>query len=160
MIHGVISADDFEIAVLFLTVLFGFGLWAGGGERDRGAVGRPGDGADAVILGGELGGLAAGGRDDIDLAFAVAVGGEGEAARIGRPLLPGGSLLAAGELVALAGGRDGDPDLGDEIVVVPIGLGDGIRHIAAVGRDLRAGDGFHSERFVDGGDGGAGGRAE
>src|SRR5205807_1031553 len=27
-----------------------------------------------------------------------------------------------------------------------------IRHIAAVGRDLGRGDGFHAERFVDGGD--------
>src|SRR5580658_2696961 len=140
MLHGVIAADDFEIAVFFLAVFLGFGLGAGGGERDGGAVGRPGIGADAVILGSELGGLAAGGWDDVDLAFAVAVGGEGEAARIGRPLRSGGGLLRAGQLVALAGGGDGDPDLRDEIVVVPVGLGNGIGNVAAVGRNLRAGD--------------------
>ena len=156
MIHGVIAADDFEVAVFLLAIFARFGVGAGGREGDGAAVRRPGDGADAVLFGGQRRGLAAGGRDQVDLALAVAVAGEGEAARIGRPLRAAGRFLAAGELVALAGGRHGDPDLRVEIVLVPVGLLHGVRHEAAVGRDLRTGDGLHAERFLDGGNRGAG----
>ena len=156
VVHVVIAADDFEVAELFLAVLARFGVRAGGREGDGAAIGRPGDGADAVLLGGQGGRLAAGGRDQVDLALAVAVAGEGEAARIGRPLRAAGRFLAAGQLVALAGVRHGDPDLGVEIVLVPVGLLDGVRHEAAIGRDLRSGHGLHAERFLDGGNRDAG----
>ena len=86
MIHRVVAADDLEVAVLLLAILLRLGVGAGGSEGDRSAVGRPGDSADAVLLGGELRGLAARRRDQVDLALAVAVADEGEAARIGRPL--------------------------------------------------------------------------
>src|ERR1019366_390665 len=122
VVHGVIAADSFEVAVFFLAVLTCLGVGTGGGEGNGAAVGRPGDGADAVLLGGERSGLAAGWRDQVDLALAVAVAGEGQAARIGRPLRAAGRFLAAGELVALAAGGDGDPDLREEIVLVPVGL--------------------------------------
>ena len=151
VIHGVIAADDFEVAVLFLAVFACLGVGPGGGEGDGRAVGRPGDGADAVLLGSQLRGFAAGGRDQVDLALAIAVARESEAARIGRPLRAAGDFLAAGELVALAGGGHGDPDLRVEIVLVPVGLLHGVGDVAAVGRDLRAGHGLHAERFLDGG---------
>jgi hypothetical protein len=53
---------------------------------------------------------------------------------------------------ALAGRHHRDPDLLDEIVLVPIGLLDGIGDKASVGRDLRARDRLHAERFIDRGD--------
>jgi hypothetical protein len=108
----------------------------------------------------ECRGFAAGGRDQVDLALAVAVAGEGEAARIGRPLRAAGRFFTAGELVAIAGGGDGDPDLRVEIVLVPVGLLGGVGDVAAVGRDLRRSHGFHAERLFDAGDGRAGGGAE
>ena len=122
MIHHVIAADDFVLAVLLLAILARFRIGPGAGERDRVAVGRPGDRPDAVLLRGQLRRLAAGRRDHIDLPLAVAIAGEGQPARIGRPLRPAAALLAAGQLVPFAGGGDGDPDLRNEIVLVPIGL--------------------------------------
>ena len=156
VIHRVIAADDFEVAVLLLAIFARLGVGAGGREGDGAAVGRPGDRADAVLFGGQLRGLAAGGRDQVDLALAVAVGDEREAARIGRP------LRAAGDFLPLVSWYRSPVDgmaiqiCVYEIVLVPVGLLHGVRDEAAVGRDLRAGHGLHAERFLDGGNCGAG----
>src|SRR5437588_171493 len=100
MIHAVIALVDFELTVLFLAVLPGF-VRAAGGERDRAAIRRPCDRADARLLVSKLHGFAAGWRDHVDLALAVAIASEGQPPRIGRPHRATRRLLPAGELVAL-----------------------------------------------------------
>ena len=84
------------------------------GEGDLAAVRAPGDAVHALQLAGEPPGLAASGRQDVDLArvVGVAVREEGEPAAVRRP---GAATIAAGpagQLAGLAAGVRHRPDGG------------------------------------------------
>src|SRR6476660_3368844 len=76
-----------------------------GDERQPVAAGAPGDALNALEAGGQLAGLATGGRDDVDLALlALTVGQEGQPAPVRRPGRCSVSVGPAGQLAGLAAG--------------------------------------------------------
>ena len=158
------------LPLLFVGVFLGLGPRVARGEVEGVRVGGPGVGVDFFFAGGERNGLAAGGRDQIDLgglSFIVfgfflgvvvvgiffggglALGEEGDPAAVGRPF---GFGVVAGlrelderfDVVAV------EPEVGAEDFLVPVGAvgfdDDGV----AVGRKGDVAIAHGVEEFVEG----------
>src|SRR5947209_276763 len=118
----VLLADDGKFAEVLLASLHRLLVHGHARERDRLAVGGPGEIADAVLGAGQLCGLASLGGDNVNLAFvAGAIAGECKPAAVRRPVGIAGGLFTAGELHGFAALGVSQPELRDKRVLLEVG---------------------------------------
>jgi len=151
--HPIVLFDHLVLAVLLLAILDG-GLRLRRRVRDAPAIRRPGKPVHTLLDARQRVGFSRLRINQVDLTFVRSVRDERQLRAVWRPCRRLTRLLRVGELTRRgcrrARGRVGQPDLRFVRVLVPVGLANGIRDPAPVGRDFRRFHALQRQDLVDG----------
>ncbi len=137
---GDVAEGDAELLLgLVLLALQGVGVLPAKLADELRAIGRPLVVGEVALQVGQRPGLAAVGRQQVELGLLVvaAVGQEGQRPAVGRPARLAVGPFAVGELAQAAAIAIGQPQIGIFLLRLALHALDAEDHLRAVGRDLR-----------------------